>query len=321
MQRKTLFWLAVIGVVLIILLVLVIGIYKTDYATNDNTFVAANGASHDTTGGSSNPGPEKKSFQVGDHALLIIKGHGSDVNVHAGTAGTMTIVARKHGSPDQGPDANDTRVLYDQGTDAQGHDKITIDTDPAFKDLDYDVTAPANALLQVEINNGSVAVQGISGANVDTSSGSLDVEDIRGPVTVHTESGDITARNINGQMSMDAGSGSIHITNVQGQLQALTRSGDVIVRSGALQGQTTLKTDSGSVRFDGSMDGRGSYKMATNSGDVDVTLPDNAAFQLRASTGSGTIHNEFGGNQVGSAPQAQITVNIGSGSVNVDKKP
>ncbi|GCE05429.1 DUF4097 family beta strand repeat-containing protein [Dictyobacter aurantiacus] len=321
MRRKQLFWLAVIGVVLIMLLVLVIGIYKTDYATDTNTLVPSSGAAHDASTENSNGGPEQQSFQVSEHAQLLIKGHSSDINVRRGATSTLVIVARKHGTPNLGPAADNIHVLYHQSSDAQGHDHITIDTDPALKDLDYDVTAPASAQVQIEITSGAVVVQGIAGASIDTINGNPDVEDIQGPVKVHTESGDVTARHINGPMSLEAGSGSIHANDVNGQLQALTRSGDVLVSSGIVQGQTTLKTDNGSVRFEGSMDGKGSYNLATHSGDVDLTLPRNAAFQLNATTGSGDVHNEFGSSQVGAAPQAHITVTIGHGSVNVDKLP
>jgi DUF4097 and DUF4098 domain-containing protein YvlB len=118
---------------------------------------------------------------------------------------------------------------------------------------------------------------------------------------------------------MDAGSGSIRATGVNGQLLATTRSGDVVIREATLSGQSALKTNSGSVRFEGALDPKGTYQMATNSGDIDLTLPANAAFQLAATTGSGSVNNAFGNNIVGTAPQAQITATIGSGSVIVDK--
>ncbi len=263
-------------------------------------------------------GPVTRSFQVGDHPLVVINGHSSNVDIHTGNAGSVTITAKRHGSG-LGPNPNDTKILYNQSQDSQGRDHLTIGSDPALRDIDYDVTVPASAQVQVTVDSGSVAANGTSGVSIDTGSGSLDVENVQGPVNIHTDSGDITARNLKGPMTMDVSSGSIRVDGVNGQLKATTSSGDVVVRAATLSGQSALKTNSGSVRFAGALDPKGSYQLATNSGDIDLTLPANAAFQLSATTGSGSINNAFGNNIVGTAPRAQITATIGSGSVVVDK--
>ncbi|HZR40018.1 MAG TPA: DUF4097 family beta strand repeat-containing protein, partial [Ktedonobacteraceae bacterium] len=104
-----------------------------------------------------------------------------------------------------------------------------------------------------------------------------------------------------------------------GPLKAVTTNGDIIVRQAALSGQSSLETTNGSVRFQGSLDLQGTYKMKTNSGDVNLTLPSNTSFQLSATTGSGSVHNEFGSTIVGYIPRAQITVTIGYGSVTINK--
>ena len=312
MQQRKKLWLLVIALLAIMVIALIIRIVSSEQG---NDFFPATGVAHDDN--DNHGGPATRSFQVADQPVIVIKGHNSNINVHSGSAGTVIVTAKKPGS-NLRPD-DDTSILYNQSSDLQGRDHISITTDPFYKDVDYDVTVPNTTQLQVDVNAGSIAVDGISGVTIDTGSGSLDVEDIHGPMDVHTESGDITARNVRGQMRMEAGSGSIRVNGADGQLQAITRSGDVVVREASLNGQSIVKTDSGSVRFDGIIDPKGTYKMATNSGDVDLTLPDNAAFQLNASTGSGTVHNEFGSDVVGTIPQAQVTITIGSGSITVDK--
>jgi DUF4097 and DUF4098 domain-containing protein YvlB len=305
-QHKGLKWLLIL--ILLAIIVLFIVVLATTYGSN-GAFSPAN---------SYNQGPVTRSFQVGDHPLVIINGHGSNVNIHAGSAGSVTVTARKHGS-NLGPDSNDTKIQYNHSLDNQGRDHLTIGSDPTFSDIDYDVTVPSSAQVQVVVDSGSIAASGISGISIDTGSGSLDVENVQGPVSIHTDSGDITARNIKGQATMEGGSGSIRVTGVNGQLKATTSSGDVVVREATLSGQSALKTNSGSVRFEGALDPRGTYQLSTNSGDIDLTLPDNAAFQLAATTGSGSVNNAFGSNLTGVAPRAQITATIGSGSVVVDK--
>jgi hypothetical protein len=308
-QHRGLKWLLILIALAIIVLFIVV---CANWIAANGVFSPAHNTDPDTLG------PVTRSFQVGDHPLIVINGHGSDVDIHAGSAGSVTITAKRHGSG-LGPNPNDTKILYNQSQDTQGRDHLTIGADPAFRDIDYDVTVPASAQVQVTVSSGSIAASGISGIAIDTGSGSLDVENVQGPVNIHTDSGDITARNLKGQMSMDADSGSIRVNAVNGQLKATTSSGDVVVRDATLSGQSALKTNSGSVRFEGSLDPKGTYQMATNSGDIDLTLPANAAFQLAATTGSGSINNAFGNNIVGATPRAQITATIGSGSVVVDK--
>jgi len=308
-QHKGLKWLLLLIVLALIVLFIVVAVHSF---TSNGVFSPANGTNP------ANQGPVTRSFQVGDHSLIVINGHGSDVNIHAGSAGSVIVTARRHGSG-LGPNSDDTKVLYNQSQDNQGRDHLTIGSDPAFRDIDYDVTVPASAQVQVVVNSGSIAASGISGISIDTGSGSLDVENVQGPVNIHTDSGDITARNIKGQMTMEAGSGSIRVTGASGQLKATTSSGDVVVREATLSGQSALKTNSGSVRFEGALDAQGTYQLSTHSGDIDLTLPANAAFQLAATTGSGSVNNAFGGNSVGAMPRAQITATIGSGSVVVNK--
>lgn len=306
-------WLWLIAALfLAIILIFVLAYNSTLPGTTSTSYSSGQGASYSGIAGAA-----INSFQVGDNALLILQGHNSDVTVHAGNATMMLIQARKHGSM-QPPDS-DVRVRFDRSHDDQGHDVVEATTDPLFKDLDYDVTLPATASIRVEIDSGSVAINGTHGAQIDTNNGSLILEDIQGPVNAHTENGDITARSLKGPMVLEAGNGSVRLNDVTGPLRALTRSGDVVVRGAHLSGVSSMKTSSGSVRVEGTFDAQGTYSLATNSGDINLTLPNTAAFQLAATIGSGPVHNDFGSNLVGNAPRAQINVTIGSGSVSLNK--
>lgn len=88
-----------------------------------------------------------------------------------------------------------------------------------------------------------------------------------------------------------------------------------------LNGASILETNYGSVRFAGTIDPQGSYVMRTINGNINLTLPGSAAFQLTGVVGSGTIYNAFGSTIVGSGPRAQITTTITNGSVTVNKAP
>lgn len=259
-------------------------------------------------------GPGSRSFQVGMHPVLVIKGQGNDVNIHVGNTNTVVVMARGN--------SNRAGIHYDQGNDEQGHDRISIMTNPGYMNIDYDITVPGATLVQVQVNSGSIAVDGVSGVTIDTGGGNLDIENVRGPVNVHTENGDITARGLTGTMDMEVGNGgSIRASNVNGSMKAISHSGDVVVNEAMLNGVSMLETNYGSVRFAGTIDPQGSYVMRTINGNINLTLPGDAAFQLTGSVGSGTIYNAFGSAIVGDGPRAQVMAAITNGSVTVNKAP
>lgn len=261
---------------------------------------------------------ESKTFHIGDHPSLRVKAHSSNINIHAGDAQTVIVAAKQQGNHSL-VDENDPNIQYTQTQDAQGHDQIGITTRPGDKNIDYDLTVPATTQVQIETDAGSISVDGIGGITIDTNSGSLDIANVQGSVNVYTESGDITARTITGPTTLEAVNGSIRATAINGTVKAITQNGDVVVRQTNLQGASALETNNGSVSFDGSLDPQGSSKLKTNSGDVTLSIPASTAFQLTASTGSGSIHNEFGSTTVGNTPRTQITISIGNGSITINK--
>jgi DUF4097 and DUF4098 domain-containing protein YvlB len=318
-KRASLFFLAFV----VLLVILMLGIFA--YMASVHTPPQKNGlppeqhsSTHtDTTRTYSKPG--SRSFHVAEYLQLVIKGHNSNVNIHTGNAGTVTVTTSVHGN-NLAQTSNNVTIQYAQSIDKQGHDHLSVATNPPSSDIDYNITVPASTQVRVEVASGSIAIDGINGVTISTGGGNLDIEDIRGSVHAHTESGDITARAINGQMQMESVNGSIRATNINGQLQAATQNGDVVVGGATLDGQSTLETTNGSVHFEGTIDPQGTYKMMTNRGNIDLILPANAAFQLDARTYSGSIHNAFSNTVVGTAPQAPLMIDIGNGgSITINK--
>jgi hypothetical protein len=83
--------------------------------------------------------------------------------------------------------------------------------------------------------------------------------------------------------------GDIWVTGIRGQLTLQSDIGSIYVREGLLSGNSLLKTSLGSVNFHEAIDPSGTYHFATETGSVDVILPDDTAFELDASTNFGTI--------------------------------
>ncbi len=251
-----------------------------------------------------------RSFQVSSAPLIVLKGYSGSVRIISGNAGSVTVTTNGAGN---------AHVQYQQAHDGQGHTMLSISTRQASESINYTITVPSTARIEVTIDAGTVSIDGVSAVRVNTNSGSLDIEDVHGTTTASTVSGDITLHNVQGTTAVEAVNGSIRAMNVNGPLQAVTQNGDVTVQQSALSGQSLLKTNYGSLLFAGTLDRQSVDTLETLSGNVELLLPADAAFQLQAHTNSGTLYNEFGSNSISVPPQAQIIVNIGSGSTTISK--
>lgn len=125
------------------------------------------------------------------------------------------------------------------------------------------------------------------------------------------------------------GVGDIWVTGISGQLSLRSEIGSIAVRAGLLAGNSVLKTSLGSVNFHEAIDPSGMYRFATETGAVQVILPDDSAFELDASTQFGRITTVVPGMRMayrtnrevhgdaGLPPRSSLTLSSITGSVSV----
>jgi DUF4097 and DUF4098 domain-containing protein YvlB len=240
-------------------------------------------------------GSFQRTLQVnGTVDLQVLTGSG-DVNVHAGPAGTVNISARIHSGNSGfleifGGAASDQQIrdIEQNPPIRQTGNMIKIDY-PRYKNvsIDYDITVPADTRLKVESGSGNQTVRGIKGgASVHAGSGDLRLDDIGGPVHADTGSGNIQGSGLAEAFEARAGSGDITVDlRGNGFVRAHTGSGNVELRG--INGGLDADTGSGDVTADGKQGG--DWTIRTGSGGVTVRLPQNASYELDASTSSGTL--------------------------------
>lgn len=235
---------------------------------------------------------ETKSFSVGNHPTVALDNGNGSVHVVNGPAGTVSIVARKRVFMG---DTNQLPIHYDLSSDHQTL-TITADDEARFsffnfnynQGVDFDVTLPEQATLNV-----------------------------------HTGNGDLSAAGISGQVRLDTGNGSIDASRLDGELTLKTGNGSITGQQIQASGSSTFKTGNGTITFDGSLDRQGNYLFTTGNGAIDVTLPGNASFQVYVDTGNGSIDSDFAygaDGKVGSGPAyAQVTLHTGNGSIHLHR--
>jgi len=194
--------------------------------------------------------------------------------------------------------------------------------------------------------NSSVVVQvtevsGGLGSNPDNGQVSYNQDSANNTVTVNASSG----RGFFGSNSVDievtvptdsnlqikTDTGEVDVTGVTGQMSLSSNTGSIDAVQDSLTGQSFLKTDTGSVTFEGTIDPKGSYRFETNTGEGDVTLPSNSSFHVDATTDTGSInsdfpsvnvqHSDFTGasahGDVGNVPGATVTLKTDTGSISL----
>ncbi len=278
-----------------------------------------------------------RTFQIMEHVGLVINNGAGTVSIRRGEEGIVSVTATKRASG-VGIDAERMQINYNQYGDT-----LDISSRMAWsllqfglRTVDFEITVPSSCDVHLQNGAGRVAVQGTSGEihvrtgsgrvyaydlrgriAMKTGSGRIEVGNLQGLIDLHTGSSRIEAQNLQGQTNLRTGSSRIILGNVRGLLTARTGSGRIEVSRAMLSGESSLKTGSNSITFDGSLDALGSYTFQTGSGGITLRLPDDAAFSLDARTNSGGVHNEFGGNEVGNGPHAPLKLRAGSGRIRI----
>ena len=140
--------------------------------------------------------------------------------------------------------------------------------------IDYEVTAPRNALLDVASGSGDLDIQNVGVTlKAQSGSGSVRARGVRGSVTLGTGSGDVELfQAAPGDVRAHTGSGSIRMHDISGGLRAESGSGDIEI-TGALTADWKIRTGSGSIRLTVGPQARFALDALTGSGSVRVTQP------------------------------------------------
>lgn len=140
--------------------------------------------------------------------------------------------------------------------------------------------------IDVRTGCGPIRVHGLRGpVALRSSDGALEIDDVWGPVFAVTSSGDIAARGVRGDLRAYTSDGSIEVEDSEGSLDVRTSDGWVGLTRVA--GPVLARSSSGSMYV--GFRARPSGTLATSSGTIEVSVPADAAFELRAQAQGGSI--------------------------------
>ncbi len=157
--------------------------------------------------------------------------------------------------------------------------------------------------LKAETVSGNVIVTGAkNGANCTTVSGTVEVDNVIGDVKLKTVSGNVLANAIKGNVDADTVSGSVVLTNI-------TDANDI-----------EANAISGKVKYEGDLASNGFYHLQTLSGRVEFIVPSNSAFDLDATTFSGSINSDFDITVRGKIGKKSLNGSVNGGGAEVELK-
>ena len=214
---------------------------------------------------------------------------------------------------------------------------------PSIKNLSvsvyYKVTVPSQASIKAKTVSGDVTLENIggkaaantksgdvtvvgarNGANAETVSGNVKVMDIQNGVYGKTASGNVHAKNITGNADLNCVSGNVTAEDIRGDVEADTVSGSVKLLD--ISGADVVKgeTMSGSTIYLGEINPNGRYSLNAHSGKVEMTIPSGSAFDLTASTFSGSIKVDFKIMVSGTLSKKRISGSVNGGGADVNLK-
>jgi DUF4097 and DUF4098 domain-containing protein YvlB len=137
--------------------------------------------------------------------------------------------------------------------------------------------------LEIEDVVGQVTIQG-------NYFGTLDFRNLSKPLHFESEQTDLRVEKLPGSISMDLG--EFRADNVTGPLRLRCQSRDVHISD--FSNELDVNIERGDIELNPQRTPLAKMEVHLRAGDIDLTIPDKAPFDLRGSTSQGDVDNQYG---------------------------
>lgn len=244
-------------------------------------------------------GPEQterfaRRVRVGRDGRVSIGNIAGDITVTGGSGDEVAIEAVKRTRGDA-RQLSSVRITVDERPG-----RVEVRTDHTARNdrvqVDYTVTVPSGAAVEVRSVSGNVKVTGVRGAvRAESISGNVIAAETPRLEMAKSVSGnvDLTDGGADADLSASSISGNVRARDLRARALDLgTISGDVSLTNVTCD-RLGVKSISGNVEYSGSLDRNGRYDVNSHSGSVRLVLSGSTGFELIANTFSGSIRSEL----------------------------
>jgi len=234
-------------------------------------------------------------YKIGRDGRLSLANISGDITVTGGSGDEVSVEAIKRTRGDRST-LGDVRVQVDNAPT-----RVDIRTEYPRSSrtnisVDYTVTVPAGASVELHSVSGSIKVTGVRGSvRIETISGGVTASDTPNVELAKTVSGDVSLSGISTDGNVTAGtvSGSITGKGLKAKrLDLSSVSGDVTLTD-ANVASVHAKSISGSFEYTGVIQKNGDYDVNVHSGTIRFALANPSGFYLNADSFSGSIRTDF----------------------------
>jgi len=197
--------------------------------------------------------------------------------------------------------------------------------------ISFKISVSKQVDSNLQTSGGSLSIDNVSGSMVGvTSGGSISVTNSKDNIDLKTSGGSITAKDCGGKISLNTSGGSINLGNLAGNINARTSGGSIMADN--INGTLVTGTSGGSVKLNGisgnvdattsggNMDVRiksaSDYVKLSNSGSLNLVLPDgkNYSLNVKASRLEAPVIKNFQGRM----DNKSINGTIGNGGTDIN---
>jgi DUF4097 and DUF4098 domain-containing protein YvlB len=189
--------------------------------------------------------------------------------------------------------------------------------------LDYEITIPKRASLDVGGTYTDIRIDGVRGSVTATT--------VQGEVTLHGGDGVVSLKSVQGAVTIEDASGRIEVNgvnkgitlrNVRGDITAETVNGSIVL-DGIDSDDVDAETVNGRVTYEGTIKDRGRYRFASHSGTIVVSVPEKTNATVAAVTYQGTFSSRFdlpngAAGDPASGPRRRANFAFGNGSARIE---
>lgn len=215
---------------------------------------------------------ERKEFRynVGPGTWVSIENDNGPVVVRPSGGRQVVITATTH-SPDVEVDSQQ------RGNRVEARTHVLKPGAGDHNRVEMEVSIPADASLVVRASTGPIQVERLRGdLTLEGDSARIEVRDVaNGHVHARTISGPIVLSKIS--------NGHVEVGSVSGELQLVDVSGPKV----------TVTSTKGNIRYNGDFASAGAYEFSNGSGSIDLSIPTSASMLLRANSVKGTVESDF----------------------------
>ncbi len=298
--------------------------------------VAGCGAIGDRLGNATATDVVSRTLEVTGVPSLAVETFNGRVSVLAGSGASVVVTVERRGSGRDDAAARADLQKVDVTIEASGS-TVTVRArrsddrnHSGNSGADVTVTLPAAASLDLRSSNGEITTTGITGpVRIATSNAAVTVSGATSGIDATTSNGAITATGATGGVTASTSSGEIDVRGASGVVDARTSNGQVRIEATAAT--VHAHTSNGRLTFTGQL-ASGAHEFETSNGDVELTLPPDAAFSLDARTTGAEVTSEFpvtgisgesrgtlAGTVGGSSPATSISVTTSNASIRLHR--